>query len=85
MELGLHGKVAIVTGAAHGLGAAISRTLCAEGAHVVVADIDVAGAQVVATSLTDRGGKAIHCAADGFCSRKERSVEVSPGNAFPDR
>ena len=74
MELGLQGKVAIVTGAAHGLGAAISRTLCAEGAHVVVADIDVAGAQVVATSLTDRGGKAIHCAADVTSEESVRNV-----------
>lgn len=64
MKLGLEGKVAIVTGGAHGLGAAISRTLCMEGAHVVVADIDVAGAEVTAASLRDAGGHAIHCEAD---------------------
>lgn len=39
MDLGINDKVAIVTGAANGIGAAISRTLCQEGAKVVLADI----------------------------------------------
>ncbi len=37
MDLGLEGKVALVTGGARGIGAAISRELAAEGAHVLVA------------------------------------------------
>jgi NAD(P)-dependent dehydrogenase (short-subunit alcohol dehydrogenase family) len=43
MELGLKGKIVIVTGAAGGLGEAVGRAFCAEGAHTVFADIDEAG------------------------------------------
>jgi NAD(P)-dependent dehydrogenase (short-subunit alcohol dehydrogenase family) len=35
MELGLEGKVAVVTGASHGIGLAVTRALGSEGAHVV--------------------------------------------------
>jgi 3-oxoacyl-[acyl-carrier protein] reductase len=39
MDLGLTGKVAIVTGSARGLGAATARRLAQEGAHVVITDV----------------------------------------------
>jgi len=45
------GKVAIVTGAASGIGRAISRALVARGASVVLADLDEEGAQGVADGL----------------------------------
>ena len=47
----LSGKIALVTGAASGLGEAISRRYAAEGARVILADIDSAAAQAVAASL----------------------------------
>jgi sorbitol-6-phosphate 2-dehydrogenase len=47
----LHDRVAIVTGAASGLGEAIAYRLAHEGAHVVVADVDLSGAQKVAARL----------------------------------
>ena len=47
----LQGKVAIVTGAGNGLGAASARWLSSEGASVVVVDIDGVAAEQVATSL----------------------------------
>jgi 3-oxoacyl-[acyl-carrier protein] reductase len=60
MDLGLEGKIAIVTGSARGLGAATARRLAREGAHVVVTDIVGDSAQVVASSLRDEGLSA-HC------------------------
>lgn len=47
----LNGKVAIVTGAASGFGAGIARKFAAEGARVVVADIDLAAAEAVAAEI----------------------------------
>ncbi|MGD9029993.1 MAG: SDR family NAD(P)-dependent oxidoreductase, partial [Anaerolineae bacterium] len=44
----LKDRVAIVTGGAQGLGAAICRRLASEGAHVVVSDVNVEGARKVA-------------------------------------
>ena len=56
------GKVAVVTGAAGGIGETYARALAAEGAAVVVADIDDRGADVAA-AITADGGRAVfgHC------------------------
>ncbi|MDG4832532.1 glucose 1-dehydrogenase [Solwaraspora sp. WMMD1047] len=48
---GLAGKVAVVTGASGGIGAATARRLAEEGARVVAVDLDEAGARAVAESL----------------------------------
>ena len=47
----LSGKTALVTGGASGLGEAIARRFIAEGASVIIADIDAANGQAVADSL----------------------------------
>lgn len=47
----LHGRVAVVTGAAAGVGAAVARRLAEAGATVIVADIDLDGAGRVAAAL----------------------------------
>ncbi|WP_322045135.1 3-oxoacyl-ACP reductase FabG [Paraburkholderia sp. J67] len=60
MDLGLSGKVAIVTGSARGLGAATARRLAQEGASVVITDINAELAQATAKSLRDEG-LAAHC------------------------
>lgn len=51
MDYGLTGKVAIVTGAAGGIGLACCRVLVGEGANVVVADLDGAAAEALAREL----------------------------------
>ncbi|HKX16845.1 MAG TPA: glucose 1-dehydrogenase [bacterium] len=60
----LQGKVAIVTGAARGIGRAIAVRFGAEGAHVVVNDLAQAGAEAVAAEITRGGGSAVAAAAD---------------------
>jgi NAD(P)-dependent dehydrogenase (short-subunit alcohol dehydrogenase family) len=54
----LEGRVGIVTGAASGIGRATAFALTAEGAAVVVADVDEAGAIAVAEEIGRRGGRA---------------------------
>jgi 3-oxoacyl-[acyl-carrier protein] reductase len=60
----LDGKIAIVTGAASGFGAGIARRFAAEGARVVVNDVNDAGARSVVADIVSTGGRAIACAAD---------------------
>ena len=52
------GKLAFVTGAGSGIGAATARLLAAAGASVVVADIDLGAAQAIAQKLRDTGATA---------------------------
>jgi 3-oxoacyl-[acyl-carrier protein] reductase len=58
----LEGKVAIVTGAASGFGEGIARRFAAEGARVVVNDINVRGGQRVADEISASGAVAGFCA-----------------------
>ena len=58
------GKVAIVTGAAGGIGEAYARALAAEGASVVIADIDRARGEAVAESLRASGAAALFVETD---------------------
>jgi NAD(P)-dependent dehydrogenase (short-subunit alcohol dehydrogenase family) len=65
----LEGKVAVVTGAAGGIGAATARRLSGHGASVVVVDLDQDGAEKVAAELP---GPAVAVGAD---VSKEEDVE----------
>lgn len=55
----LEDAVVVVTGAAHGIGAAYARRLVADGAAVVVADLDGVTAQDLAAELRGAGGRAL--------------------------
>lgn len=54
----LLGRLALVTGAGHGNGAAIARGLAAAGAEVIVTDVDKEAARAIADSIVADGGRA---------------------------
>ena len=55
----LDGKVAVVTGAASGIGRSIAQTLAGEGAAVAIADLQAKAADAVAQEIVARGGQAL--------------------------
>jgi len=64
MSKQLQDKVAIVTGAASGIGLEIARTYAREGAKVAIADVNRDAAETAAAALRGEGGKAMAIAAD---------------------
>src|SRR3972149_2048938 len=59
MDLGIAGQVAIVTGAAQGIGRVIALTFAQEGSHVVIADINEEKARGVAEEVKRLGVEAL--------------------------
>ncbi|WP_432839752.1 SDR family NAD(P)-dependent oxidoreductase [Dactylosporangium sp. CA-092794] len=74
---GLSGKVAVITGAAGGIGAATARRLAAEGAHVVAVDTDETGAKAVAEALPTQSAwlRADVSAEDGVAAYMAAAVD----------
>ena len=60
----LRGKVAVITGAGSGIGAAIARAMGEESAHVVVADIDRTAAEQTARAVAAAGVRTIAVTCD---------------------
>ena len=60
----IDGKVAILTGAGRGIGAATAKLFGAEGAAVVVSDLDPTPAEETAAAIRNAGGKAIVVSGD---------------------
>ena len=54
----LQNKVALVTGGAQGIGKTISEELVQNGAHVVLGDVNLEGAQATAEAINNNGGSA---------------------------
>lgn len=59
MDLGIHGKTALVLGAGGGLGGAIARTLAREGARIAAADIDSAALAASVEAIGKHGREAM--------------------------
>ena len=64
MQVDLNGRVAIVTGGAHGIGRAIAEHLCRNGASVAILDVDGNAARETARDLESDGYKVLALAAD---------------------
>ena len=64
MDLGLTGKVAVVTGGASNIGRAISQVLASEGAKVAILDRDEVMARRTAAEISEAGGTAAVYRAD---------------------
>jgi len=78
MELGLKGKVAIVTGGGRGIGEAICLAFADERTHIVVSDIDFENAKGVAEKIRAMGVKAIPAKTDVSRAEEARKlVEIA--------
>lgn len=82
MDLGLKGRSAIVTGSARGIGAVTARLLAAEGAAVVVTDLDLAAAEDTARGIEAAGGRAIAVRCDVRKEAEVKSMVAAGSDAF---
>jgi len=97
MNLGLHGRVAVVTGGSRGIGRATARLLAQEGAIVAITyHTNTSAAESLVHEIHDQGGQAcavqlhleaedsIYAAFESICARYGR-VDVLVNNAFASK
>lgn len=82
MTLRLEKQAAIVTGAGHGIGAAIATRLAAEGASVLIADLSRDRAQGHANTIAAGGGKALAHAVDVKDRQQAEAAVATAVRAF---
>ena len=76
------GQVALVTGGASGIGRATALALAAEGASVLVSDIDETGGEAAAAAIREGGGKAEFAYADVARAAQVEALVARCASAF---
>ncbi len=76
------GKVAIVTGSGGGIGEGYARALASAGASVVIAELDAAKGEAVASSICDAGGKAVFVKTDVGSEESTLAMAKAAEDAF---
>ena len=78
----LHNKIAIITGASSGIGAASARALVEKGAKVVLAARDQEGLDAIVTELTAAGGEALGIVCDVTSPAEMKSLAQAAHDHF---
>jgi NAD(P)-dependent dehydrogenase (short-subunit alcohol dehydrogenase family) len=85
MKLGLEGKVAVITGPAKGMGAAITHAFAAEGCRLALVGRDTAAIEPVAAEVRRSGGEAIVIACDLTKAEQVLAMASTTADAFNGR
>jgi NAD(P)-dependent dehydrogenase (short-subunit alcohol dehydrogenase family) len=85
MKLGLEGKVAVITGPAKGMGAAITHAFAAEGCRLALVGRDTAAIEPVAAEVRRNGGEAVVIACDLTRAEQALAVAGTAADAFNGR
>lgn len=79
---GLKGKIGIVAGGGRGIGAATAKRLAAEGAHVVIGDLQADWALATAEKIKAEGGSALGIALDGTNADSQAAIVAAAVEKF---
>ncbi len=78
----LNDRVALITGAANGIGRATAHAMSAAGASVIIADVLVSDGERVVREISERGGKAIFLRADVSVEAEVKEMVTRGAEAF---
>src|SRR5205807_2426669 len=76
MDVNLNGRVAMITGAGHGMGQAAAKLFAANGAKVAAADVRLEAAQATVEDIASAGGQALALQVD---ATSDQSVAAAVG------